>query len=88
MISDESAKRVRLTTRKLTDEELALIDAVKTKGAEFLDLLETLRTPIEVVSTEHGDKVLGAIGYFEADIVRAGEKIEDAVMLAVKHITA
>jgi hypothetical protein len=80
---------VRHTYRVLTDAEKAQMVAIKDKGAEFLELLESLRTPIVPLEHELGgviDKL--ALGTFDRELNIAAERVEEAVMWAVKHITA
>lgn len=79
---------VRHNYRVLTDAEKAQMVAIKDKGAEFLALIESLRTPMEPIEPEHGDAVPLAIGYAERELNIAAERVEEAVMWAVKHITA
>lgn len=74
---------VRHQYRVLTDAEKAQMVSVKDKGAEFLALLETLRTPPEPV--EGSDFVIGTI---DRELNIARDRVEEAVMWAVKHITA
>lgn len=66
---------VRHTYRVLSDAEKAQMVAIKDKGAEFL----TLVNQIEV-------RAANMPASREIDIAR--QKIEEAVMWAVKHITA
>lgn len=73
---------VRHAYRVLSDEEKAQMVAVKDKGAEFLALLDDLHTP----SIDHGDGT--ATGTFDRELVIAKERVEEAVMWAVKHLTA
>lgn len=74
---------VRHQYRVLTDAEKAQMQAVKDKGLEFLQLIESLRTPEEKVEGE--DFVIGTI---DRELNIAVERVEEAVMWAVKHITA
>lgn len=69
--------------RVLTDAEKANMQAIKDKGLEFLDLLDALRTP--PVPIEGSDMCAGTI---DRELIIARERIEEAVMWAVKHITA
>lgn len=73
---------VRHAYRVLSDAEKAQMVAVKDKGAEFLSLLDDLHTP----SIDHGDGT--ATGTFDRELVIAKERVEEAVMWAVKHVTA
>jgi hypothetical protein len=66
--------------------EKAQMVAVKDKGAEFLDLIDTLRTPPEPAGEVDGQPM--AIMTFDRELHIARERIEEAVMWAVKHITA
>lgn len=59
---------MRHNYRTLTDEEKALMAAIKDKGLEFHDLCENAGTSRE--------------------LALAKTKIEEAVMWAVKHVTA
>lgn len=80
---------VRHKYRALSDEEKAQMVAIKDKGAEFLTLIDSLRTPLEPARTEHGDEVPGvSVGTFDRELTIAAERVEEAVMWAVKHITA
>jgi len=72
---------VRHQYRVLSDGEKAQMVAVKDKGAEFLALLETLRTQ----AVDGSDYVLGTV---DRELNIARERAEEAVMWAVKHITA
>jgi hypothetical protein len=74
---------VRHQYRVLSDDEKAQMLAVKDKGAEFLDLLESLRTPS--VPIEGSDFMAGTI---DRELIIARERIEEGIMWAVKHITA
>jgi len=80
---------VRHTYRVLSDAEKAQMVAIKDKGAEFLLLIDSLRTPPEPIEPQWGDRVEPmAIGTFDRELSIAAEKVEEAVMWAVKHITA
>jgi len=74
---------VRHEYRVLSDDEKAKMQAVKDKGLEFLDLIDSLRTPEEKVEGE--DFALVTI---DRHLNIAAERVEEAVMWAVKHITA
>jgi hypothetical protein len=78
---------VRHTYRVLSDAEKAQMVAIKDKGAEFLALIETLRTPSQPLPVTEGSEPM-AIGYFDRELNIAVERVEEAVMWAVKHITA
>ena len=79
---------VRHTYRVLSDAEKAQMTAVKDKGAEFLALIEALRTPSQPVLPAAEGCAPMAIGYFDRELTIAAERVEEAVMWAVKHITA
>jgi hypothetical protein len=79
---------VRHQYRVLSDAEKAQMVAVKDKGAEFLALINGLRTTPEVASAMSGDALPIAIAAFDRELDIAAERIEEAVMWAVKHITA
>lgn len=80
---------VRHQYRVLSDEEKANMVAVKDKGAEFLALLDSLHTPLQPVSAEPGSPLEGmAFGRFDRELIIAKERVEEAVMWAVKHLTA
>lgn len=74
---------VRHQYRVLSDAEKAQMVAVKDKGAEFLALLDELIPP----ATPIGDQGF-MIGVTCRELNIARERIEEAVMWAVKHITA
>lgn len=78
---------VRHTYRVLSDAEKAQMAAIKDKGAEFLSLIESLRTPAEPVSLGEGD-TFTVVQTLDRELNIAAEKIEEAVMWAVKHVTA
>lgn len=80
---------VRHTYRVLGDAEKAQMVAIKDKGAEFLNLIDSLRTPPQPVEPQWGDRIEQmAVWTFSRELNIAAEKIEEAVMWAVKHITA
>ncbi len=72
--------------RVLSDQEKANMQVVKDKGQEFLDLIESLRTPLQQAG-ENIDGIPMAIGFVDRELLIAAERIEEAVMWAVKHIT-
>lgn len=75
--------------RVLSDDEKAQMQAVKDKGQEFLDLIDSLRTPaIETVLPSEDVNAPFAIGTFDRELNIAAERVEEAVMWAVKHVTA
>lgn len=78
---------VRHKYRVLTDAEKAQMVAVKDKGQEFLDLIDSLRTPSIPMGT-NADGLEMAMGTFDRELNIAVERVEEAVMWAVKHITA
>ncbi|MSW51380.1 MAG: hypothetical protein F2817_10905 [Actinobacteria bacterium] len=73
---------VRHAYRVLSDEEKAQMVAVKDKGAEFLNLLDG------IVTGAPGSTPGAAVGSNHRELSIARERIEEAVMWAVKHITA
>lgn len=82
---------VRHTYRVLSDAEKAQMVAIKDKGAEFLGLIDSLRTPPQVVPLSGGDVWVGepaTVCVFDRELNIAAERVEEAVMWAVKHITA
>ncbi|WP_336801804.1 Acb2/Tad1 domain-containing protein [Kaistia sp. MMO-174] len=85
---------LRHSYRVLSDEEKAAMAAIKDKGAEFLALIESLRTAPEPLLEDDGAPTLDAelrpmaIGTFDRELNIAVERIEEAVMWAVKHVTA
>lgn len=72
---------VRHQYRVLSDAEKAQMQAIKDKGAEFLTLIDSIRPQ----PVSHGDELWSVEGARELDI--AAERVEEAVMWAVKHIT-
>lgn len=86
---------VRHQYRVLSDAEKAQMVAVKDKGAEFLQLLDSLRTPPEQASfirdpsnPDAPPMEIGSICTYDRELHIARERVEEAVMWAVKHITA
>lgn len=77
---------VRHNYRVLSDAEKAQMVAVKDKGAEFLTLIDSLRTPPEPAGEIDGEPM--AVMTFDRELNIAIERVEEAVMWAVKHITA
>jgi len=77
---------LRHSYRVLSDAEKAQMVAIKDKGAEFLALIDSLRTPPEPAGEIDG--VPMEIGTFDRELNIAVERIEEAVMWAVKHVTA
>lgn len=76
---------VRHQYRVLSDAEKAQMVAIKDKGAELIDLIRGLRSQ----EPEHDQ--LAALWNHEVNEInlnRAEERVEEAVMWAVKHITA
>lgn len=76
---------VRHQYRVLNDAEKAQMVVIKDKGAEFLALLDDLAPP-PVPTGEDGIVIGQALAPRELWIAR--ERIEEAVMWAVKAITA
>jgi hypothetical protein len=72
--------------RVLSDQEKANMQAVKDKGQEFLALIDSLRTPSVPIGEVDGTPY--AMGTIDRELVIAVERVEEAVMWAVKHITA
>jgi hypothetical protein len=68
--------------RVLSDEEKAQMQAIKDKGLEFLELIESLRSPPTPIPGS--DMVMGTV---DRELVIATERLEEAVMWAVRHIT-
>lgn len=68
--------------RVLSEPEKQQMQAIKDKGAEFLALIDSLRTP----EVDAGNGMMMAT--FDRELGIATEKVEEAVMWAVKHITA
>lgn len=79
-------KAVRHQYRVLSDAEKAQMVAIKDKGAEFLALIDTLRTPPRPAGGPGGE--LLTLTTFDRELSIATERVEEAVMWAVKHITA
>lgn len=78
---------VRHKYRVLSDAEKAQMQAVKDKGQEFLVLIDSLRTPDQQFgSSDDADAFV--IGTIDRELNIAAERIEEAVMWAVKHVTA
>ncbi|WEA24037.1 DUF7681 family protein [Rhizobium binxianense] len=77
---------VRHKYRVLSDAEKEQMVAVKDKGAEFLALIDSLRTPEQAAGEVDG--VPYAIGTIDRELNIAAERVEEAVMWAVKHVTA
>lgn len=75
---------VRHKYRVLSDAEKAQMVAVKDKGAEFLALIDELRTPSQPIEGSPGM----AMGVIDRELIIAAQRVEEAVMWAVKHITA
>ncbi|EJN15674.1 hypothetical protein PMI42_00691 [Bradyrhizobium sp. YR681] len=73
--------------RVLSDAEKAQMLAIKDKGGEFLALINDLRTPLQPLPSVEGSAPM-AIGCFDRELNIAAERVEEAVMWAVKHITA
>lgn len=73
---------VRHQYRILSDEEKAQVTAIKDKGLEFLALIESLYPKPE--PADAGELLPGVIC---RELSIATERVEEAVMWAVKHIT-
>ena len=73
---------VRHRYRVLSDVEKANVQAVKDKSLEFLTMLDGLHTP----EVDLGDGSYS--GTFDRELIIAKERVEEAVMWAVKHLTA
>lgn len=73
--------------RVLSDAEKEQMQAVKDKGQEFLDLIDSLRTPAEQFGADD-DHDAFVVGTIDRELNIAAERVEEAVMWAVKHITA
>lgn len=78
---------VRHNYRVLTEAEKAQMLAVKDKGQEFLALIESLRTPFKQFGADN-DQDAFVVGTIDRELNIATERVEEAVMWAVKHITA
>lgn len=76
---------VRHQYRVLSDAEKAMMLALKDKGAEFITLIDGLRTQPEPVDANDPDGP--AIVAVDRELNIASERVEEAVMWAVKHIT-
>ena len=73
--------------RVLTDAEKALVNEVKTKGDEFLDLLHKVGK-----TGPYTENLVGAVAadperFGSANLTLSFRHVEDAVYRAVKHIT-
>lgn len=83
---------VRHTYRVLSDAEKAQMVAIKDKGAEFLALIDSIRTQPEPAKAHpmFADEttIVSEVIVFDRELNIAAEKVEEAVMWAVKHITA
>lgn len=74
---------VRHQYRVLSDAEKVSMAAIKDKGQEFLDLLDAIRTP----PVDEGDGYAAVVHTFDRELNIAVERVEEAVMWAVKHVT-
>ncbi len=70
---------VRHTYRVLSDVEKAQMVAIKDAGAAFIALIDSIRTPPSPLGN--------VIATFDRELNIAAERVEEAVMWAVKHIT-
>jgi len=76
--------------RVLSDAEKAQMQALKDKGLEFIQLIDSLRTPPRPTSTAinvDGDPADPMVVTIDRELNIASERIEEAVMWGVKHIT-
>lgn len=76
--------------RVLDDDEKAQMQAVKDKGQEFIGLIDSLRSP-EVQIGPDEETIEGfpmMCRTFDRELAITTERVEEAVMWAVKHITA
>ncbi|MFC6487352.1 DUF7681 family protein [Nitratireductor sp. GCM10026969] len=80
---------VRHKYRTLSEVEKAQMVAIKDKGAEFLALIDSMRTEGTLIPdcNRPNDPPL-YIGQVDRELDIAAERVEEAVMWAVKHITA
>lgn len=81
---------VRHTYRVLSDAEKASMVAIKDKGAELLNLIEGMRSHITYPDcADVSQSIDGGVAPWDADreLKIAYERVEEAVMWAVKHIT-
>lgn len=76
---------MRHAYRVLSDKEKAAMQAIKDKGAELFALIEGLRT---APNFEDAEDALHHKLVVEAMLNTAGQRVEESVMWAVKHITA
>lgn len=80
---------VRHQYRVLTDDEKAQMVAIKDAGAALVALIQNLREQdCRLPATEHGDVVLTGVSVTSRMLDIAETRAEEAVMWAVKHITA
>jgi hypothetical protein len=79
---------MRHTYKVLSEKEKAQMLAVKDKGVEFIELIDSLRTPMLAVLNDDGSDSGMSTGAFDRELEIAAERVEEAVMWAVKHITA
>lgn len=80
---------VRHQYRVLTEAEKEQMAAVKDAGAALLKLIEDIREQdCRLPATEHGDVVLAGVSQTSRMLDIAATRAEEAVMWAVKHITA
>ena len=77
-----SNNTVRHQYRTLTDAEKQAVSSIKSMGSEFLALIDSVRTP-----PEHDGYSDMAVVTIDRELNIAAERIEEAVMWAVKHIT-
>ncbi|MCQ8781673.1 Acb2/Tad1 domain-containing protein [Mangrovibrevibacter kandeliae] len=79
---------VRHQYRILSHAEKARMQEVKDMGAEFLSLIDALRTRPQDIIDDGGNDMDVAYGHYDRELSIAAERVEEAVMWAVKHITA
>ena len=75
-------------TKSTTQDRSQQLAALKTKGEEFIDLLESLRTPPEQVGPD--DETIEGLPQMAYTVDReldiAVERAEEAIMWAEKHL--
>lgn len=86
---DRTAKNaVRHKYRVLSESEKLQMQAIKDKGAEFLNMIDALRTPPAPVGAGTMVDLELTVCTVDRELNIAAERVEEAVMWAVKHITA
>lgn len=76
---------LRRQYRVLSDEEKEAMQAVKSCGQTLLDIIESLRPEPEQTGEIDGTPVF--VSTFCRELNIAAERVEEAIMWAVKHIT-